>query len=228
MGGSRRVGGVGSTLAVSVRHSNALSPSLFGGGTRDGCPVKGRPLPCLKKHVCVFAARPGTALIIAAYADKHWSGECDAVLVLSAATKKGKLAIQDAFPKIPFDEAGKPTLLISTTGTTGTGVDSLQRANHASSQPDLAQLRGRPGSAGRGRESRVSRVVDNVSCEPRCFLCHFYFSVFSLSERFAPSWLDGQDVERDGAKDICRHFLLRGFVCGRGGAWVGVWMPRGK
>jgi hypothetical protein len=91
----------------------------------------GRPLPCLKKHVCVFAARPGTALIIAAYADKHWSGEWDVVLVLSAATKKGKQAIQDAFLKIPFDEAGKPTLLISTTGTTGTGVDSLQRANHA-------------------------------------------------------------------------------------------------
>ena len=35
----------------------------------------GRPLPCLKKHVCVFAARPGTALIIVAYADKRWSGE---------------------------------------------------------------------------------------------------------------------------------------------------------
>ena len=63
--------------------------------------------------------------------DKHWSGEWDVVLVLSAATKKGKQAIQDAFLKIPFDEAGKPTLLISTTGTTGTGVDSLQRANHA-------------------------------------------------------------------------------------------------
>lgn len=91
----------------------------------------GRAPPCLKKHVCVFATRPGTALIIAAYADKHWSGEWDVVLVLSAATKKGKQAIQDAFLKIPFDEAGKPTLLVSTTGTTGTGVDSLQRANHA-------------------------------------------------------------------------------------------------
>ncbi len=35
----------------------------------------GRAPPRLKKHVYVFAARPGTALIIAAYADKHWSGE---------------------------------------------------------------------------------------------------------------------------------------------------------
>jgi hypothetical protein len=42
------------------------------------------------------AAWPGTALIIAVYADKHWSGEWDVVLVLSAATK-GKQAIQDAF-----------------------------------------------------------------------------------------------------------------------------------
>ncbi len=30
--------------------------------------------------------------------------------------------------------------------------------------------------------------------------------------RAAPSWLGGQDVERDGAKDICRHLLLRAFV----------------
>jgi hypothetical protein len=39
---------------------------------REDCAVgrvgaDGRPLPCLKKHVCVFAVRPGTALIIAEF-----------------------------------------------------------------------------------------------------------------------------------------------------------------
>ncbi|KAH6630778.1 P-loop containing nucleoside triphosphate hydrolase protein [Chaetomium sp. MPI-SDFR-AT-0129] len=118
--------GSGKLEALERCLEQARTDRAVGSVGRDG-----QAPPCLKKHVCVFAARPGTALIIAAYADKHWADEWDVVLVLSAATKKGKQAIQDAFLKIPFDGAGKPTLLISTTGTTGTGLDSLQRANHA-------------------------------------------------------------------------------------------------
>lgn len=53
--------------------------------------------PALKKHACVFASRPGVALIIAAYADKHWSSQWDVVMVLSAATADGKKAIDGAF-----------------------------------------------------------------------------------------------------------------------------------
>ncbi len=43
----------------------------------------------------------------------------------------GKRAIQGAFPNILVDGAEKPAILIATTGWCGTGVDSLQRANHA-------------------------------------------------------------------------------------------------
>lgn len=43
----------------------------------------------------------------------------------------GKRAIQRAFPDILVDGAEKPTLLIATTGSCGTGIDSLPRANHA-------------------------------------------------------------------------------------------------
>ncbi|KAJ4291227.1 hypothetical protein N0V88_006227 [Collariella sp. IMI 366227] len=84
----------------------------------------------LKKHACVLASRPGLALIIAAYADRHWSHDWDIVLMLSGAIKKGKRVIRSAFPDIPIRDERKPTLLIATTGSCGTGVDGLQRANH--------------------------------------------------------------------------------------------------
>ncbi|KAK4233492.1 hypothetical protein C8A03DRAFT_38790 [Achaetomium macrosporum] len=85
----------------------------------------------LKKHACVFASRPGVALIIAAYADKHWSSQWEVVLVLSAATADGKKAIEGAFRDIPIGCPAKPTLFIATVGTCGTGLDSLKKANHA-------------------------------------------------------------------------------------------------
>ncbi len=84
----------------------------------------------VKKHVCVFASRPGLALIIAAYADRHWSHNWDVVLMLSGAIKKSGRVIESAFPDILIRDGRKPTLLIATTGSCGTGVDGLQRANH--------------------------------------------------------------------------------------------------
>ncbi|KAK3305046.1 uncharacterized protein B0T15DRAFT_574497 [Chaetomium strumarium] len=85
----------------------------------------------LKKYACVFASRPGVALIIAAYADKHWASQWEVVLVLSAATADGKKAIECAFRDIPIGCPAKPTLFIATVGTCGTGLDSLKKANHA-------------------------------------------------------------------------------------------------
>lgn len=70
----------------------------------------------------------------------------------------------------------------------------------------------------------VDNVMLGVEYEPRCFF--FVFFLFYLSEPFAAGW--PEDVERNGTKDICRHFLLRGLMYGRGGARVGVCMPRGK
>ncbi|KAK4150419.1 hypothetical protein C8A00DRAFT_18042 [Chaetomidium leptoderma] len=52
-------------------------------------------------------------------------------MVLSAATLEGKKAISGAFRDIPIGSAEKPTLFIATVGTCGTGLDSLQKANHA-------------------------------------------------------------------------------------------------
>lgn len=91
----------------------------------------GQPAPVLKKHACVFTSRPGIALIVAAYADKHWASEWEVVMVLSAATPEGKKAIGGAFHDIPIGSVEKPTLFIATVGTCGTGLDSLQKANHA-------------------------------------------------------------------------------------------------
>jgi hypothetical protein len=45
--------------------------------------------------------------------------------VLSAADNRGRGAISQAFPDVLYDGPGRPTLLITTTGTCGAGLDGL-------------------------------------------------------------------------------------------------------
>ncbi len=49
--------------------------------------------------------------------------------MLSGALKKSRQVIGSAFPDISIRDERKPTLLIATTGSCGTGVDGLLRAN---------------------------------------------------------------------------------------------------
>ena len=97
------------------------------------------------KRDCVFASRPGVALIVAAYADKHWSSQWDVVMVLLAATTDGKKAIGGAFWDIPIGRPEKPTLFIATVDSCGTCLDSLPCAQ---AQARLAQC-----ACGRGRQA---------------------------------------------------------------------------
>ena len=77
----------------------------------------------------VLNVAPSAPVNIAAYADRHWSHNRDIVLMLSGALKKSRQVIGSAFPDISIRDERKPTLLIATTGSCGTGVDGLLRAN---------------------------------------------------------------------------------------------------
>ncbi|KAM7210646.1 hypothetical protein V8F06_013972 [Rhypophila decipiens] len=82
----------------------------------------------LRKHVAVFAAVPGEAAIVAAYLQRHHSSNCNVILVKSLARGTAAQTVHESFPDIPFDETRrKPTVIVGTTGTMGTGLDTLSR-----------------------------------------------------------------------------------------------------
>ncbi|KAM7182690.1 P-loop containing nucleoside triphosphate hydrolase protein [Rhypophila sp. PSN 637] len=85
----------------------------------------------VRKHVAVFAAVPGEAAIVAAYLQRHHSSNWNVVLVKSLAKGTAAQTVLESFPDIPFDEAlRKPTVIVGTTGTMGTGLDTLSRCSY--------------------------------------------------------------------------------------------------
>jgi hypothetical protein len=119
----------------------------------------------IKKHACIFTARPGTAVALASWADKHLSRKWKVVVVLST-TKKRQDIIDAAFQDIPFGDRALPTLFIASTGVCGLGINGLQKASHVIiaelplRETDVIQAIGRANRVGQVHEVHCSVLYD--------------------------------------------------------------------
>ncbi len=101
--------------------------------SRDRTPLPADALPAgavLKKHVVVYSGRPRTATIIARWLDEYASEDWQVVYIGSRLTaEKRDEFIKSILTDIPVDDATrKPTVIVTTTGVCGTGVDTLSPA----------------------------------------------------------------------------------------------------
>ncbi|KAK4233863.1 hypothetical protein C8A03DRAFT_38395 [Achaetomium macrosporum] len=103
----------------------------------------------IKKSVVLFCSRPGVAVLLALYADKHWSRDWN-VHLLTSASKDRQQTIDGALRPVVFnDSTKKPSILIGAMSICGEGVNGMQNACYSVSV-DLpfsealrAQVRGR-------------------------------------------------------------------------------------
>ncbi|KAK4245447.1 hypothetical protein C7999DRAFT_34209 [Corynascus novoguineensis] len=80
---------------------------LLAAARRDDSLPMGAPLRTTpkKKHACIFTARPGTAVALASWADKHLSGKWKVVVVLSkTSASRRQQVIDNAFQDIPYGD----------------------------------------------------------------------------------------------------------------------------
>lgn len=92
----------------------------------------------LKKHVIVFASRPGIALLVASYVHKNLRTHWNVQLILGFNVNAGdrQKMIHNAFPDIPISHSGdciadaRPGLLVTTTGACGTGMNGMEKASY--------------------------------------------------------------------------------------------------
>lgn len=178
-------------------HTATLDRTLAVGAGPDATP--------LKKHACVFTARPGTAFLLACWADKNLSTWWK-VVVLLATTKDRQAVIDTAFEDAPFGEDGLPTLFIASIRVCGIGMNGLQKANHciiaelplSESQTDQAV----------GREHRMGQRFP-VTC-----------TILNSDDNVVDKAINDRHRRRDAAwGDIMSHVPLQGEAGNDGEGW---------
>ncbi|KAL2137721.1 hypothetical protein VTI28DRAFT_8448 [Corynascus sepedonium] len=123
----------------------------------------------IKKSVVLFCSRPGVAVLLALYADKHWSQGWN-IHLLTSASKDRQQTIDRALRPVVFnDPTKKPSILIGVMSICGEGVNGMQNACYSVSV-DLpfsealrAQVRGRVPRYG---QIHVSEHYELVSQHP--------------------------------------------------------------
>ncbi|KAL2137936.1 hypothetical protein VTI28DRAFT_7784 [Corynascus sepedonium] len=106
---------------------------LLAAARRDDSLPMGAPLRTTpkKKRACIFTARPGTAVALASWADKHLSRKWKVVVVLSkTSASRRQQVIDNAFQDIPCGDRALSTLFIASTGVCGVGINDLHKASH--------------------------------------------------------------------------------------------------
>jgi hypothetical protein len=85
----------------------------------------------IKKSVVLFCSRPGVAVLLALYADRHWSRDWN-IHLLTAASKDRQGTIDRALRPVSFtDPTRKPSLLIGVMSICGEGVNGMQNATYS-------------------------------------------------------------------------------------------------
>ncbi|KAK4233473.1 hypothetical protein C8A03DRAFT_19458, partial [Achaetomium macrosporum] len=85
----------------------------------------------IKKSVVLFHSRPGGALLLALYADKHWSREWN-IYLITAANQDRQETIHTALKLVKYsDQTQKPSILIVAMSVGGEGVNGMQNASYS-------------------------------------------------------------------------------------------------
>jgi hypothetical protein len=85
----------------------------------------------IKKSVVLFCSRPGVAVLLALYADRHWSRDWN-IHLITAACQDRQGTIDRALRPVPLsDSTRKPAILIAVMTVCGEGVNGMQNATYS-------------------------------------------------------------------------------------------------
>ena len=77
----------------------------------------------------MFCSRPGVAILLALYADRHWTHRWNIHLLTAANHSSRQETIDKALRPVSFEDPGnKPSILIGVMGICGEGVNGMQKA----------------------------------------------------------------------------------------------------